>query len=129
MQIFAGIHGNSVSSGLPVVIDAAGKLGTAAFMITSADIVDDMVASVDILDGTLASVDLGSDAWTLNLTSTSSFTVKNSTGAIDRFSVDEATGNISRNGALFVHTTGQSRHPGYCRAVPGRGVPDAPQGR
>ena len=34
------------------------------------------------------------------------FSVKNSTGAIERLRVDEATGNISRNGALFVHTTG-----------------------
>jgi hypothetical protein len=30
------------------------------------------------------------------------FSVKNSTGAIERLRVDEATGNISRNGALFV---------------------------
>jgi hypothetical protein len=35
------------------------------------------------------------------------FSIKNSTGAIERLRVDEATGNISRNGALFVHTTGQ----------------------
>jgi hypothetical protein len=34
------------------------------------------------------------------------FSVKNSTGAIERLRVDEATGNLSRNGALFVHTTG-----------------------
>jgi hypothetical protein len=34
------------------------------------------------------------------------FSVKNSTGAIERLRVDEATGNVSRNGALFVHTTG-----------------------
>ena len=34
------------------------------------------------------------------------FSIKNSTGAIERLRVDEATGNISRNGALFVHTTG-----------------------
>ena len=34
------------------------------------------------------------------------FSVKNSTGATERLRVDEATGNISRNGALFVHTTG-----------------------
>ena len=34
--------------------------------------------------------------------------VKNNTGAIERLRVDEATGNISRNGALFVHTTGSS---------------------
>ncbi len=36
----------------------------------------------------------------------SGFSVKNSTGASQRLRVDEATGNISRNGALFVHTTG-----------------------
>ncbi len=34
------------------------------------------------------------------------FVVKDNTGAIERLRVDEATGNISRNGALFVHTTG-----------------------
>jgi hypothetical protein len=34
------------------------------------------------------------------------FSVKNSTGAVERLRVDEATGNVSRNGALFVHTTG-----------------------
>ena len=34
------------------------------------------------------------------------FSIKNSTGAIERLRVDEATGNVSRNGALFVHTTG-----------------------
>src|SRR6202008_2522164 len=36
------------------------------------------------------------------------FSVKNSTGAAERLRVDEATGNISRNGSLFVHTTGPS---------------------
>lgn len=34
------------------------------------------------------------------------FAVKNNTGTTDRLRVDEATGNVSRNGALFVHTTG-----------------------
>src|SRR3990172_2567851 len=34
------------------------------------------------------------------------FAVKDNTGAIERLRVDEATGNLSRNGALFVHTTG-----------------------
>ena len=34
------------------------------------------------------------------------FVVKDSTGSIQRLRVDEATGNVSRNGALFVHTTG-----------------------
>ena len=34
------------------------------------------------------------------------FVIKNNTGTSERLRVDEATGNISRNGALFVHTTG-----------------------
>lgn len=34
------------------------------------------------------------------------FSIKNNTGAIERLRVNESTGNISRNGALFVHTTG-----------------------
>src|SRR5262245_52649969 len=34
------------------------------------------------------------------------FAIRNNTGAIERLRVDEATGNVSRNGALFVHTTG-----------------------
>lgn len=34
------------------------------------------------------------------------FSIQNSTGAIERLRVDESTGNVSRNGALFVHTTG-----------------------
>ena len=34
------------------------------------------------------------------------FVVKDNSGAVERLRVDEATGNISRNGALFVHTTG-----------------------
>jgi hypothetical protein len=38
------------------------------------------------------------------------FSVKNSTGATERLRVDEATGNVSRNGALFVHTTGASNN-------------------
>ncbi len=38
----------------------------------------------------------------------SGFSVQNSTATIERLRVDEATGNISRNGALFVHTTGVS---------------------
>jgi hypothetical protein len=36
----------------------------------------------------------------------SGFAIKNSSGAIERLRVDEATGNLSRNGALFAHTTG-----------------------
>jgi hypothetical protein len=34
------------------------------------------------------------------------FVIKNNDGTVERLRVDEATGNISRNGALFVHTTG-----------------------
>ena len=36
------------------------------------------------------------------------FSVKNDGASIERLRVDEASGNISRNGALFVHTTGTS---------------------
>ena len=36
----------------------------------------------------------------------SGFSIKNSTGTVERLRVDETTGNISRNGMLFVHTTG-----------------------
>jgi hypothetical protein len=36
------------------------------------------------------------------------FSVRDNTGAVERLRVDEATGNVSRNGALFVHTTGPS---------------------
>ena len=42
----------------------------------------------------------------VQLDAATGFAIKNSTGAIQRLRVDEATGNISRNGALFVHTTG-----------------------
>ena len=43
---------------------------------------------------------------TVTLDAGAGFVIKNNTGAIERLRVDEATGNISRNGALFVHTTG-----------------------
>ena len=49
------------------------------------------------------------------------FSVKDSTGAIERLRVDEATGNVSRNGALFVHTTGTNNlfvGPGAGNTVP-----------
>ncbi len=36
----------------------------------------------------------------------SGFVVQNNGASVERLRVDEATGNISRNGALFVHTTG-----------------------
>ncbi|HEX5051447.1 MAG TPA: tail fiber domain-containing protein [Planctomycetota bacterium] len=42
----------------------------------------------------------------VKLDSGTGFSVKNAAGAIERLRVDEATGNVSRNGALFVHTTG-----------------------
>jgi len=34
------------------------------------------------------------------------FEITDNTGAIDRLRIEEATGNVTRNGALFVHTTG-----------------------
>ena len=37
------------------------------------------------------------------------FAIEDNTATIERLRVDETTGNISRNGALFVHTTGASR--------------------
>jgi hypothetical protein len=42
----------------------------------------------------------------VKLDSGTGFSIKDSTGATERLRVDEATGNVSRNGALFVHTTG-----------------------
>ena len=45
---------------------------------------------------------------TVTLPAGDGFVVKDNTGAIERLRVDEATGNISRNGALFVHTTSLS---------------------
>jgi len=42
----------------------------------------------------------------VQLDSGSGFSVRNAAGAIQRLRVDEATGNVSRNGVLFVHTTG-----------------------
>lgn len=43
---------------------------------------------------------------TLQLPATDGFVIQDSTGAIERLRVDESSGNISRNGGLFVHTTG-----------------------
>ena len=43
---------------------------------------------------------------TVELDAGAGFSVKNSGGSVERLRVDEATGNISRNGFLFVHTTG-----------------------
>jgi hypothetical protein len=42
----------------------------------------------------------------IRLDSGTGFVVTNAGGAIERLRVDEASGNVSRNGALFVHTTG-----------------------
>ena len=36
------------------------------------------------------------------------FSVRDNSGFYERLRVDESTGNISRNGALFIHTTGSS---------------------
>ncbi len=43
---------------------------------------------------------------TFTLDAGTGFVVEDNTATIERLRVDEATGNISRNGALFVHTTG-----------------------
>ena len=43
---------------------------------------------------------------TVTLDAGAGFSVRDNTGAIERLRLDEATGNVSRNGALFVHTTG-----------------------
>jgi hypothetical protein len=43
---------------------------------------------------------------TLTLPAGEGFSVRDNTGAVERLRVDESTGNVSRNGALFVHTTG-----------------------
>ena len=52
----------------------------------------------------------GGPAWaadvSIELEAAGGFSVKNSGASVERFRVDEATGNVSRNGALFVHTTG-----------------------
>ena len=34
------------------------------------------------------------------------FVVQDNTGAVERYRIDEATGNISKDGVLFLHTTG-----------------------
>jgi hypothetical protein len=45
---------------------------------------------------------------TVTLDAGAGFVVENNASTIERLRIDEATGNISRNGALFVHTTGGS---------------------
>jgi len=54
---------------------------------------------------TLASAAHAADV-TVTLDAGAGFSVKDNTGTTERLRVDEATGNVSRNGALFVHTTG-----------------------
>jgi hypothetical protein len=44
---------------------------------------------------------------TIQLDAGGGLSVRDSTGAIERLRVDEATGSISRNGTLFIHTTGR----------------------
>jgi hypothetical protein len=44
----------------------------------------------------------------LRLDTGSGFSIRNGTGLIERLRVDEATGNVTRNGSLFVHTTGNN---------------------
>ena len=46
------------------------------------------------------------DDVTVTLDASDGFVIEDNTTTIERLRVDEATGNISRNGALFVHTTG-----------------------
>jgi len=53
---------------------------------------------------TLATPALAADV-TVELDTGRGFVIENDGGTVERFRVDEATGNISRNGALFVHTT------------------------
>ena len=43
---------------------------------------------------------------TVTLDAGAGFVIEDNTATTERLRVDEATGNISRNGALFVHTTG-----------------------
>jgi len=53
----------------------------------------------------LAAPALAADV-TVELDAASGFVIQNNGASVERLSVDEATGNVSRNGALFVHTTG-----------------------
>ena len=55
----------------------------------------------------LASPGLAADT-VFVLDDTFGFVIEDDTTTIERLRVDEATGNVSRNGALFVHTTGAS---------------------
>ena len=48
----------------------------------------------------------GADDVTVTLDAADGFVIENNAGTIERLRIDEATGNISRNGVLFVHTTG-----------------------
>jgi hypothetical protein len=57
-----------------------------------------------------ACLSLAAPAWAadveVQLGAGDGFVIKDNTDTIERLRVDEATGNISRNGELFVHTTG-----------------------
>jgi hypothetical protein len=46
------------------------------------------------------------DDVSIELDTAGAFVVKNNGGSIERLRIDEATGNISRNGLLFLHTSG-----------------------
>lgn len=54
---------------------------------------------------TLAAPALAADV-EVELDTGSGFVIQNDGASVERLRVDEATGNVSRNGALFVHTTG-----------------------
>ena len=54
---------------------------------------------------TLSTPALAADV-TVRLDAGNGFNVRDNTGTVNRLRVDEATGNVSRNGVLFVHTTG-----------------------
>ncbi len=45
---------------------------------------------------------------TVQLPAGDGFVVQDNTGGVEHLRVDEGTGNVSRNGALFVHTTGSN---------------------
>lgn len=60
---------------------------------------------ISLLFALLSPAALASDV-EIQLGAGDSFVIKDNTGTIERLAADEATGNVSRNGALFVHTTG-----------------------
>ena len=46
------------------------------------------------------------DDVTVQLGAGDGFVIQDSTGTVERLRVDEATGNVSKDGVLFLHTTG-----------------------